>query len=207
MALNDYSVFFQKELNQNKEGGSSRYSEIDNYNAQNLGQANVKYLLALNYDNIDKISSDGKLLNYKINSKEWKEVYRYKSVSVLENTKFKDRFEVLNDPKAVIKNIFYSSNKISLNVYTSKSDSYLVLRDTWYPGWQATINGQKINIDKYLNVYRQIKLNQGDNYIEFIYLPKTFIIGLSISLMTFIVYFLILIKIKRSKNKNEILKK
>lgn len=182
MALNDYSVFFQKELNQNKNGGSSRYSEIDNYNAQNLGQANVKYLLALNYDNIDKISSEGKILNYKISSKEWKEVYRYKSVSILENTKFKNRFEVLDDTKAIIDNVIYSPNKISLNVYTDKSDNYLVLRDTWYPGWQATINDQEVSIEKYQGIYRKIHLYEGNNFIKFVYHPKSFFYGLNLSI-------------------------
>jgi len=200
MNLNNYSNFFQKELNNNKEGGSSRYSEIDNYHADNLGEANVKYLLALNYNNIDKISLDGNKLNYKININDWKEVYRYQTVSVLENTKFKKRLEVINDSQAIISNVFYSPNKITLDVNSDNSNSLLILRDTWYPGWFATINGEKINIDKYLNIYRQINLNQGKNHIEFYYQPKTFTIGLYLSLIGAISWIIIYFK-----NKNKIL--
>ena len=186
MALKVYSTFYQKILNKDKNGGSSRYSELDNYDSISLGEANVKYLLALNYDNIDKISPTGTKLNYKIDKKNWQEVYQHKSVSILKNKDYKERFEVLNDINSTITNINYSPNKITLDVNSSKTNNILILRDTWYPGWQATVNNKAVDIDKYLNIYRQVDLVEGNNHVEFIYKPKSFIIGLYTSVFTFI---------------------
>lgn len=198
MALKAYSTFYQKILNKDKNGGSSRYSELDNYDSISLGEANVKYLLALNYDDIDNISPTGTKLNYKIDKNNWQEVYRYKSVSILKNKDYKERFEVLYDPKSTISNINYSSNKITLDINSSKTNNVLVLRDTWYPGWQATINGKVVNIDKYLNIYRQVNLTKGDNHVEFIYKPKSFYVGLYLSFFSAFVCLVLYIK---NKNK------
>ena len=200
MASKSYSIFYQNFLNKQQNGGSSRYSELDNYDSVSLGQANVKYLLALNYDNIDKISPTGTKLNYKIDKKNWEEVYRYKSVSVLKNKDYKERFEVLNDPHSTITNVNYSSNKITLDVNSFKTGNILILRDTWYPGWQATVNNKVVNIDKYLNIYRQVDLVEGNNHVEFIYKPKSFIFGLYISLFSLIIIIFILFKYNKRES-------
>jgi len=201
MALNDYSKYFQSSFNNQKEDpGSSRYSEIDNYNAKELGEANVKYLLALKYDKIDKISSDGKSLNYKINVKEWNKVYEYGSVVILENKEFKPRIEILNqNNQESIKNIFYSANKISFQANSLKDNSTLILRDTWYPGWKAFVNNKEVPIDKYLNIYRQINISKGESTIEFIYKPKSFYYGLYISGFSLIIWLIFIIKFRNKK--------
>lgn len=200
MAIDSYSNFYHKILNKENSEVSSRYSEIDNYDAINLGEGNVKYLLALKYNEIDEISPNGKRLNYKINLNNWQKVYEYGSVVILENKKFKPRIEILNqDNTNSIKNLFYSSNKISLNVNSLENNSILVLRDTWYPGWKAYLNGKEITIDKYLDIYRQINIPKGENKVEFIYHPKSFFYGLYISGLSFIVWLFLLIKFNNKK--------
>ena len=201
MAIRDYSIFYQNKLNKQINGGSSRYSELDNYDPELLGEGNVKYLLALNYDDIDKISSDGQNLNYKIDKEEWEEVCRHKSVSILKNTKYKERLEVFDDQKANIKNIVYTPNKISIDVDTTTTNASLILRDTWYPGWKALINGKLVNIEKYQNIYRQINLIKGSNHVEFIYSPKFFYLGLCLSSIGAIILALLLY-IKSKKNES-----
>jgi len=201
MALGNYSIFFQEYINSQKNVNyTSRYSEIDTYNAKSLSEANVKYILALKYDKIDKISSDGKNLNYKINTKEWNNVYEYGSVIVLENKEFKPRIEILNqnNPTA-IKNIFYSANKISFQANSLEDNSTLVLRDTWYPGWKAFVNNKEIPIDKYLNIYRQINIPKGENSIEFIYQPKSFYYGLYLSGFALIIWLILVVKFRNKK--------
>jgi len=201
MAIKDYSLFYNQNLNgQRSNSTPSRYSEISTYNAKNLGEANVKYLLALKYDNIDKISSAGDHLNYKINLIDWKRVYEYGSVVVLENKEFKPRIEVLNQKnQESIKNIMYSANKITFQANSQKDNSTLVLRDTWYPGWKAYVNDIEVPIDKYLNIYRQIIIPKGESRIKFIYQPKTFYYGIYISSFAFIVWLIFIIKFNNKK--------
>lgn len=198
MALNDYSLFYNQKINgQTSNNNPSRYSEINTYNAQNLGEANVKYLLALKYDK-DKIISNGEKLNYKINQKDWKKVYEYGSVVVLENQKLKPRIEILNN-KGLISNIFYSANKISFTTSSSEENSTLILRDTWYPGWQAFVNNKEVPIDKYLNIYRQINIPKGKSSIEFVYQPKSFLYGFYFSIFSLVIWLIFIIKFRNKK--------
>lgn len=201
MALNDYSRYFHGSFNnQIDKPVSSRYSEINNYKAKELGEANVKYLLALKYDDIDKISPDGDHLNYKINQNEWNKVYEYGSVVLLENKEFKPRIEILNqNSQESIRDINYSSNKVSFFANSVEGNSILVLRDTWYPGWKAYINDIEVPIDKYLNIYRQIIIPKGESKIKFIYHPKSFYYGFYISSFAFIVWLIFIIKFNNKK--------
>jgi len=198
MSLDSYSRFYKEYLNNEKNIiNTSRYSEIDNYDAEKLGEANVKYLLALKYDSIDKISSDGNHLNYKINLKDWTKIYEYGSVVVLENTKFKPRIEINNpEDQKTISNINYSANQVSFNIISSKDNQNIILRDTWYPGWKAYVDNQETNIDKYLDIYRNIKVDKGNHFIKFVYKPYSFYLGLKISLFSAIIWLILLIKYK-----------
>ncbi|MDD4082804.1 MAG: YfhO family protein [Sphaerochaetaceae bacterium] len=200
MAINDYSKYFQSNFNNQLENPiSSRYSEIDNYKAKELGEANVKYLLALKYDDIDKISSDGNHLNYKINLNDWSKVYEHGSVVILENNQFKPRIEILNqNSQDSIKNIIYSQSKISFQANSEEDNSTLILRDTWYPGWKAFVNNEEVKINKYLSIYRQIIIPKGESTIEFIYQPRSFYYGFYISFFSFLLW---LILYKNFKNK------
>lgn len=201
MAINDYSKYFQSNLNNQKINPySSRYSELNHYNAKELGESNVKYLLALKYDNIDKISSEGDHLNYKINLNEWNKVYEYGSVVVLENKEFKPRIEIVDqNSQESIKDIDYSANKITFVANSQKDNSILVLRDTWYPGWKAIVNNKEVVIDKYLGIYRQIYIPEGESAIEFVYQPKSFYYGLYISSISLIVWLFFIIKFNNKK--------
>ena len=202
MAMKDYSIFYQNKLNNQSNGSSSRYSEIDNYDSQSLGEANVKYLLVLNYDKVDKISPDGDHFNHKVDTKEWKEVFRYKSTSVLENSNFLPRIEIKNKlGQSSISNIFYSANKVAFEADSPEDNSTLILRDSWYPGWKAYINKNEVPIDKYLNIYRQINIPKGKSEIEFIYKPKSFYNGLYISSITLIIWIILFVKLRKKSIK------
>jgi hypothetical protein len=203
MAVGNYSIFFQKYLNgQLNVTNTSRYSEINVYDAEKLGEANVKYLLALKYDKIDAISPEGDHYNYKINLDDWQKVYEYGSVAVLENQKFKPRIEISNpEDQKSLNNIFYSANKISFDINSTQENSTLILRDTWYPGWRAYINDIEVPIEKYLNIYRQIIIPKGENTIKFIYKPKSFYYGFYISFFSFLIWLILYINFKNKEIK------
>ncbi|MBI2327744.1 YfhO family protein [Candidatus Curtissbacteria bacterium] len=66
----------------------------------------------------------------------------------------------------------------------------LVLSDSFYPGWQATVNGRKTTIYPANINSRAIFLENGENQIIFEYKPRSFYYSLPISLisLTFIVF-------------------
>lgn len=199
LGLDSYSRFYKEYLNGEKNiTHTSRYYEIDNYSSQNLGEANIKYLLALNYDPKDKISPQGDHLYYKINTKEWQKVYKYGSIIVLENSRFKPRIEINNiKDQKTLSNIRYSANEISFNINSSQDNQNIILRDTWYPGWKAFIDDQPIKIDKYLGIYRIIRVDKGEHFIKFIYQPETFWAGSKISFISLIIWLILLIRYRK----------
>lgn len=203
MSLNSYSLFYDEYLNKAKFPGVSRYSEIKEYDAQKLGETNVKYLLAFKYKKTNKgyeVSPNGNYLNDKIIPKDWKNVYEYGSIIVLENKKFKPRIEIKNSTnQGSIDSVFYSANKITFKVNSPKTDSVVILRDTWYSGWKAFVNDQEVNIDKYLNIYRQINVPKGESNIKFIYQPKSFYYGLYVSAFSLAIWLIFIIKFRNKK--------
>ena len=85
---------------------------------------------------------------------------------------------------------------MSFNIISSKDNQNIILRDTWYPGWKAYVDNQETNIDKYLDIYRKIKVDKGNHFIKFVYKPYSFYLGLKISLFSAIIWLILLIKYK-----------
>ncbi len=53
----------------------------------------------------------------------------------------------------------------------------LILADTWYPGWMATIDGHPAAIQQAYLALRGVVLEQGDHRVEFHYEPASALIG------------------------------
>lgn len=58
----------------------------------------------------------------------------------------------------------------------------LVLGDTWYPGWQATVDGKETKIYPANYVMRAVVLPAGKHRVEFRYRPGSFRTGVLITL-------------------------
>jgi hypothetical protein len=155
MALKDYSLYYQENFN-NSLNNTSRYAELDNYWAKPLGNANVKYLLALKYNDIAEVKKDGKHLNDNIDKKDWTKIYEKDSVIIYENKYFKERIEIINDQDGIIENINYSPEEITLIAKTKTNSAELIIRDNWYPGWIATINDKNKDIEIYDKVLEKL---------------------------------------------------
>jgi hypothetical protein len=179
MALAEYTQQFNKDLN-GVENKYSRYAEIERYNAKSLGDYNVKYLLTL------------KKNNKFIDLKEWIKVKETKEVVILKNKSYLPRAFIEGvDNKVEI--VDYQANKVSIN-YEAISDGQLILLDTWYPGWEAIVNGKPVTIEKYKNIFRKVGVTKGVGKVEFVYKPKAFEIGAILSLLAFIVWLILIIK-------------
>jgi hypothetical protein len=68
------------------------------------------------------------------------------------------------------------NNRIRL-LATSTEDSFLVLSDTYYPGWKAFVDGKKTKIYRADYTFRAIPLNAGTHLVEFAYDPLSFKLG------------------------------
>ena len=79
----------------------------------------------------------------------------------------------------------YDVNRVEI-VADMKSPGFLVLSDTYYPGWKAYVNGKqkKIFIADY--TLRAVFLDKGRHIVEFVYEPLLFKLGSWISILTFI---------------------
>ncbi|MCK4720681.1 YfhO family protein [bacterium] len=82
--------------------------------------------------------------------------------------------------------------QVFVDVYTP-DPAYLVLADTWYPGWRAEIDGVPVKtIYRVFNYYRGIEIPEGSHRVRFYYRPPSFSIGTTISVGTVCVMFLLL---------------
>lgn len=70
---------------------------------------------------------------------------------------------------------------LSLSV-DSTSDGWLVVRDTWYPGWIARVDGNPVPIARADYLFRAVKVPAGKHLVEFVYNPDSFTNGFWVSL-------------------------
>jgi hypothetical protein len=59
----------------------------------------------------------------------------------------------------------------------------LVLADTWYPGWQALVDGEPAALLQANHAFRAVQLEGGEHVVEMIYRPTSVRIGATTSLM------------------------
>jgi uncharacterized membrane protein YfhO len=70
----------------------------------------------------------------------------------------------------------------------------ILLHESYYPGWEAYVNGKKVGIQIGDSLFKFIPLGGGENYsVELKYFPKAFQTGLKITLATLSIWFVLLI--------------
>ncbi|MEW6617750.1 MAG: YfhO family protein [bacterium] len=94
-------------------------------------------------------------------------------------------------PKSKI--IDYQPEKVTVKVALNKS-GFLVLSDTYYPGWQAYVDGKKEKIYRAYHTFRAVPLEKGNHLVEFRYEPLSVKIGMFITGLTILclIFFVII---------------
>ena len=88
------------------------------------------------------------------------------------------------DPNETVEIVKYSANRIELRAQLA-SDAWVILTDTFYPGWKATIDGQsEATIIPANYVFRAIHVPKGLHEIVFQYKPKYFSVSIMVALIT-----------------------
>jgi hypothetical protein len=83
----------------------------------------------------------------------------------------------------------YLPNEIKLSV-KSENDSYLVLTDSYYPGWKAYVDGREERIYRANGVLRALFVPKGAHVCDFHFRPKSLFLGSLLSAATLVLVFL-----------------
>jgi Bacterial membrane protein YfhO len=76
-----------------------------------------------------------------------------------------------------VEQVDYQSNHVTIKT-RQEGNGFLVLNDTYFPGWTVTVDGQEGKILKANHYYRAVQLGPGEHTLEFDYFPEGFKEGL-----------------------------
>jgi hypothetical protein len=78
---------------------------------------------------------------------------------------------------------------------------YLVLADTWYPGWRATVDGEPTELLRANYAFRAVSLEAGEHTVEMVYRPTSVLVGgvLSLAATTAIVVGLVVARRREAR--------
>ncbi|MFV1995666.1 MAG: YfhO family protein, partial [Verrucomicrobiales bacterium] len=76
----------------------------------------------------------------------------------------------------------YRPREVALEV-TSRAPALLVLNDSFYPGWEATVDGHESPIYRANLLFRAIEVPAGRSRVLFTYRPRPWRLGLGLALL------------------------
>lgn len=78
-----------------------------------------------------------------------------------------------------------SANRVRIRADLSHA-GHLILCDTWYPGWIATVDGARAPILRANAMFRAVALGPGEHDVEFRYRPRSVLAGLTLSIVSMV---------------------
>ncbi len=96
-----------------------------------------------------------------------------------------------------VSHITHHASRITYHVITS-TPVLLILSETDYPGWQATVDGQPAPILRADYILRAVPLPAGEHTVELTFHPFSFTIGAMISALTLVVIAVVLFLTRRA---------
>jgi uncharacterized membrane protein YfhO len=75
----------------------------------------------------------------------------------------------------------YTNQRVAIRAFLNGS-GVLVLADSYYPGWRVFVDGREGEILRANLFFRGVFLSAGNHVVEFRYQPRSFTLGLIISL-------------------------
>ena len=77
--------------------------------------------------------------------------------------------------------ISYAPERVVIRV-NSERPGFLVLKDAYYPGWRAAVNGEAVDVVPTNILFRGVPVPAGESEIVFSYMPTAWLTGLGLSL-------------------------
>ncbi len=87
-------------------------------------------------------------------------------------------------------------SRLLITAHTSSS-SYLVISDTWYPGWSARVNRQQQKVILVNHAMRAVLLEKGNNVVELNFVPQTLWLSLAVTCLAGVTL-LVLMRLRRA---------
>jgi hypothetical protein len=139
-----------------------------------LNALSVRYIL-------DRIENGSNEQTYPTNI--YKPIYQYEDWRVYENLTSTPRAYLHSDiaPYIAAHITSYQPEKIVIQVHANKK-SKLILTDTYFPGWLATIDTKKSIIQRTNTTFREVDVPSGDHTVVMTYEPKSVYIGWLVSI-------------------------
>ncbi len=79
-----------------------------------------------------------------------------------------------------------------------EGESFLVVRDSWYPGWRGYVDGEEREVYLVDGLYKGIEVPEGEHVIEMKYEPGVFRVGMILSLIGLVIGIgLVVVKVGR----------
>ncbi len=91
----------------------------------------------------------------------------------------------------------YDPRRVEMRV-ESKADGLLVVSDSDYPGWQATVDGREVPIYRVNGGFRGVRVPSGTSTVTMVYRPMMFRIGAALSLVGIVLVGLLALPRRRS---------
>lgn len=80
----------------------------------------------------------------------------------------------------------YGPEHVAIDV-EARADGFLVLTDTFFPGWRATVDGAPVPIHRANALFRAVRVSAGRHEVRFDYAPASFRIGAALSIAAVLV--------------------
>jgi hypothetical protein len=84
-----------------------------------------------------------------------------------------------------VQKVTYRPNHVTVQT-TQEGNGFLVLMDSYFPGWTVKVDGQKQPVLQANYFYRAVKLGPGKHTLEFDFIPEGMEVGLMISGVSFL---------------------
>ena len=75
----------------------------------------------------------------------------------------------------------------------------LVITDSYFPGWEATLDGQPASIERVDLIVRGVRVGKGKHRVVMRYRPSSFRIGAALSLLSLLALLLVLVGRRRAR--------
>ena len=82
--------------------------------------------------------------------------------------------------------ISYEANNVMIETVSDEA-TLLILTEVYYPGWKAFIDGAETKIYRADGLVRAVFVPEGNHAVEFVYLPESYSIGITISVVSAII--------------------
>ncbi len=201
-----------------------RYGTVENTDSPLLKVANAKYILAKSDDkNIEKLSKEFEDKNVVVyentgalpraslvfnwvtisdQNNAYNEIYKDEYINgqkIIISENF-DKFAQDNSPSVAVSYEEVGDSKFIVSLDAEKN-GFVFVSNTNYPGWNAYIDGIKTKIYKANCAFMAVPVSEGHREVVFIYEPKSFRIGIIVSLVSSFLLIILWIILRKNYRK------